>query len=331
MSNLNEKIDPNKITDKNYYLSDVIKLKRNQSLETFKGLKNEIRDDVKKISHTDIHFDVEKMNGGVVVFSVKLPVEIQTKINKIFELYSEFEHDVPGSVTDNGNLMYPGEWQIYVNIEGVDKKNRIHFPTALPKELRGIGFGYKIYKAVAFELGFISTDSQATIDAQLVWRRLITEDNDFNACTSNDFSFIIDKTLPKNTKLKIVKSVLKSYVNPYKLMRSQVNLLFDDELIKEIGVAKYSPELIRRLLKRKSGTSHYDQDFKVGDYVRGLAFDPASGDPNNYAVVDENMVMGIIVKVDDSNVVVEPLKFKNEDQTNIGKKYSVWKNFLSKI
>ena len=98
---------------------------------------------------------------------------------------------------------------ININTEG-HPTNRIHFPSGVPRSLRGSGIGYIIYESFIKYLGWGSSQPNASPLAQVIWSKL-AEDPDF-------YSFVIEMnndtsvfTISKKSDLKpdnIVNSIL---------------------------------------------------------------------------------------------------------------------------
>lgn len=98
---------------------------------------------------------------------------------------------------------------ININTEG-HPTNRIHFPSGVPRSLRGSGIGYIIYESFIKYLGWGSSQPNASSLAQVIWSKL-AEDPDF-------YSFVIEMnndtsvfTISKKSDLKpdnIVNSIL---------------------------------------------------------------------------------------------------------------------------
>ena len=98
---------------------------------------------------------------------------------------------------------------ININTEG-HPTNRIHFPSGVPRSLRGSGLGYIIYESFIKYLGWGSSQPNASSLAQVIWSKL-AEDPDF-------YSFVIEMnndtsvfTISKKSDLKpdkIVNSIL---------------------------------------------------------------------------------------------------------------------------
>ena len=98
---------------------------------------------------------------------------------------------------------------ININTEG-HPTNRIHFPSGVPRSLRGSGIGYIIYESFIKYLGWGSSQPNASSLAQVIWSKL-AEDPDF-------YSFVIEMnndtsvfTISKKSDIKpdnIVNSIL---------------------------------------------------------------------------------------------------------------------------
>lgn len=101
---------------------------------------------------------------------------------------------------------------ININTEGYPT-NRIHFPSGVPRSLRGSGIGYIIYESFIKYLGWGSSQPNASSLAQVIWSKL-AEDPDF-------YSFVIEMnndtsvfTISKKSDIKpdsIVNSILQHY------------------------------------------------------------------------------------------------------------------------
>ena len=101
---------------------------------------------------------------------------------------------------------------ININTEG-HPTNRIHFPSGVPRSLRGSGIGYIIYESFIKYLGWGSSQPNASSLAQVIWSKL-AEDPDF-------YSFVIEMnndtsvfTISKKSDIKpdnIVNSILQHY------------------------------------------------------------------------------------------------------------------------
>lgn len=83
----------------------------------------------------------------------------------------------------------------------------------LPIELQRVGIAYNVYKKVAIEYNFITTDKFCTGDATNVWYNLICDDL-FYSFTSNFFTGIIYKNISDDV-LKDILLKIKHRVNTH--------------------------------------------------------------------------------------------------------------------
>lgn len=106
----------------------------------------------------------------------------------------------------------------------VDKNNlnQIDFTEGIPTVLRGVGFGYKIYKLIIKNFGYITTNRYSNKLAYNIWYNLMLDDDLY--CYTSDFnSGVLIKTI---SDIK-----LKNFLDE---IRNLSNLIFDDELIEKI-------------------------------------------------------------------------------------------------
>lgn len=151
--------------------------------------------------------DVSKVlvaDGENSIVRVFLPDEIQSRIraSKINFDYVEFK------------------------IDNIGFDNRTH-TMGIDDKLKGLGLGYKCYKALAKHLGWLTSHSNASSDAKNVWRKLI-KDNDFYSILSKYSVMIIDKSLSKdNVKIAILKFLSFNYI--------KIEGETDNEIIKKLA------------------------------------------------------------------------------------------------
>lgn len=112
--------------------------------------------------------------------------------------------------------------------------NIMDFKGGIPKLLRGLGFGFKLYKFFIDKIRFVTTDYTASPEAINIWRKLMLDDGLW-CFTSNKISGVINKG-EDNEKIKIYLDKIKNYSsNVVKFEFGE--LIFDEELeekIKEI-------------------------------------------------------------------------------------------------
>ena len=98
---------------------------------------------------------------------------------------------------------------ININTEG-HPTNRIHFPSGVPRSLRGSGIGYIIYESFIKYLGWGSSQPNASSLAQVIWSKL-AEDPDF-------YSFVIEM----NNDTSVFTISKKSDLKPDKIVNSKL-------------------------------------------------------------------------------------------------------------
>jgi len=105
----------------------------------------------------------------------------------------------------------------------IDEKNinLIDFNMGIPKQLKGLRLGYKLYKLVINNVLYITSNNYTSDDAINIWYYLMI-DKDFFCFTSKTFSGVIHKKSTDN----IIKDVLEKIKNK--------DLIFDDELTEKI-------------------------------------------------------------------------------------------------
>lgn len=101
------------------------------------------------------------------------------------------------------------EWKDKAPLLSVNKDicNRIDFD-GLPLIYRGLGLGYKIYKALIFEKGYACSYQDASTRAQNVWSKLI-KDRDFYSVVMNNTVLCISNKLNKEEIKLIIKKFLR--------------------------------------------------------------------------------------------------------------------------
>ena len=99
--------------------------------------------------------------------------------------------------------------------------NLIEFKNGIPVALIGLGVGYKIYKMMALNFKYLTSNKYASDLAQNVWYSLL-QDKDFYAFSSKFDSGIILKSCNNEE--------LKEFLGKIKLK----NLIFDDEFKEKI-------------------------------------------------------------------------------------------------
>lgn len=221
---MNEAISKERLSSKDLYLNRF--LKKSKKAKTEPKVSDDklvdLRNAVKRINYTDIDFIPGELYQSEQFYNVEIN-------NKDINTLLTYAKNYAQQDKIAGEKIKPEKFDFTVSVNEVDF-NRVHFRKSLPKILRGVGLGYKIYKALAFKLGFITSDNTATFAAQSVWYHLI-QDPDFNYILHKNFVFIVRRDLPTEKKLDIVISYMKHYKW---LFDDESEFDIDDELVEEL-------------------------------------------------------------------------------------------------
>jgi hypothetical protein len=221
---MNEAISKERLSSKDLYLNRFIKKGKKEKTEPTLRDKELVllRNAVKRINYTDISFQKGELYKNEQFYNV----EIDNKEINILLTYAK-NYSIQNKIA--GEKVTPNKFDINISVNETDF-NRVHFHKSLPKILRGVGLGYKIYKSLALELGFLSSDNTASFAAQSVWYHLI-QDSDFNYILHKNFVFVIKRDLPINEKMNTVISYMKHYKW---LFEDESEFDIDDELVQEL-------------------------------------------------------------------------------------------------
>lgn len=221
---MNEAISKERLSSKNLYLNRFIKKGKKEKTEPI--LRDdklvELRSAVKGINYTNISFQEGELYQNEQFYNVEID-------NKKINILLTYATNYTKQNKIAGEKVIPNKFDINVSVSNTDF-NRVHFHKSLPKILRGVGLGYKIYKALALKLGYLSSDNTASFAAQSVWYYLI-QDPDFNYILHKNFVFIIKRDLPINEKINTVISYMKHYKW---LFEDESEFDIDDELVQEL-------------------------------------------------------------------------------------------------
>jgi hypothetical protein len=185
------------------YLSSLLN-KEDSNIEN-KNIFKSIIQRVKKVSYSDLIYDEKESKN-------------KSSNNKchVFLLPKDIHDDI---IKVNGKDNISKKFESYpygVDTESFSNFYRTHMDS-ISSHLKGLGFGYKLYKATAMRLGHLSSENDASDEAKNVWQYL-ARDDDFYTVLTNRNILIINKKLDKeeieeivfrfiNKKLKIKKQV----------------------------------------------------------------------------------------------------------------------------
>ena len=100
--------------------------------------------------------------------------------------------------------------------------NIIDVQDLIPKNLRGLSLGYKIYKFILNKVNFIMTNKFNTLDAKNLWYNIL-KDKDVFSGTNENYNIIIDKNISDYKLKEILENINK------------FNFIFDNELNDKIN------------------------------------------------------------------------------------------------
>lgn len=101
------------------------------------------------------------------------------------------------------------------------KMNLVEFELGVPTPLRRLSLGYKLYKLVITDVGYVTSNRYSTPDAHHIWYNLML-DPDLYCFTSTFESGVIHKAVPDDVMRKVLEGV-----------RGR-DLIFDGEIRKKI-------------------------------------------------------------------------------------------------
>lgn len=241
-------IDLAKVSTRDTYLADYKPKANNASLK--KKLRN-LEDKLEGL-FTNVKWNEIKYTTGGTYFYPILPTNIATVFKqaqaihtKIFKSSDEFTRKW-------------GEWKgltQYPDIKfNVEVSNRTHFPSGIAdyNKLTGKSLGYKLYRALAKHLGYITSGDDASEEAQRVWAKLVSKHmhnrkptpEDLHVITNSSYVMVMEKGLPLKEKVKIAMKYLDNIG-----FEPDEKVIIDDEL-KDI-LKKEHPEMFDPEAKNK--------------------------------------------------------------------------------
>jgi hypothetical protein len=140
---------------------DIDQIKKEEHIQKFKN-----------VSVNDLYFkELSYYNNS----SYTLHFRDESLDNKYFEISKGYRLDfIPSN-----------KIQTEENLFGSNIGHRFHIGTGLPESLKGIGLGYKIYKALVKRIGYLTSNMQTSQGARGIYRKLL-QDQDFYHIIDND-------------------------------------------------------------------------------------------------------------------------------------------------
>lgn len=170
------------------FLKDIKNIKHNVNV-----LYNYI-DNLKAIlTNSNIGIKKEDDTDDKIYYKVRYPIDSY----RIFEIFKTILFEITENIDNSADeddvnkfeeiyskcfsIIYPDNEEIDLNTDIEIEKinfNRIHIPVGLPKIVRGIGIGKKIYLAVIKKIKYISTNKfDRSLDSIFVWDSLRKDEN----------------------------------------------------------------------------------------------------------------------------------------------------------
>ena len=116
-----------------------------------------------------------------------------------------------------------------------NKLNIIDLFFDLPLILRGLNFGYKIYKFIINKFEYITSDYGTTNEARNIWYKLMI-DSDYYCFTSKICSGVICKNL-SDDRIKNILAEIKNKIN-FVYKEQYDNLIFDEKIKEKMKLWK---------------------------------------------------------------------------------------------
>jgi hypothetical protein len=151
-------------------------------------------DQLKEIKWEDLI--VENYLGIPDRFQVKLPAELEfAKIDFMKRI------KVPKTKVNEWNFIFD---DVRTNF------NRIHFERGISPIIRGLGVGFKMYRALIEKLKWGSTEPNATLEALRVWQKLMLDDTLYHIKTPKGM-MVICKSLNEGKISELVEDYYVYY------------------------------------------------------------------------------------------------------------------------
>lgn len=99
-------------------------------------------------------------------------------------------------------------WQFYFK-DIYSPLNRIHFEHGIPKVLRGLGFGFKLYRSLIQQLGYATSEPNSSDMAKKVWQKL-AQDPSLKTYTYNNWTLCIADPNKEKEAIEVWQSALRS-------------------------------------------------------------------------------------------------------------------------
>ena len=148
---------------------------------------------------------------------------------------------------------------IYFATDDKSSFQRSHFPNdGIPSGLRGIGLGYKLYRALLRHVGYISSNRSGSNEKDKAWGSLLDQKlnpdgsvsvDDAHAIIGRSNWMAIDKQFPENSKIEVAQSFITDKIGVDNTQPDRFDI--DDELLALMPndfLVKLSPDYLQSLV-----------------------------------------------------------------------------------
>jgi len=199
----------------------------------YEEIASELRKALRNVRRVDIQ--MEKPAGGRYYYP-KFPRDIVTLFEEIKRVNESRMRNDFGKWRD----VYPGDnGAIHFATDSPSDFQRSHFPDGgIPASLRGIGLGYKLYRALLATAGYISSNPSGTREKDKAWGSLLSYKQNPDGTPSEDDAhaiigpgnwMAIDKTVSNSTKVSRAMDFIQQRIGFDSTKPDQFDM--DDELL----------------------------------------------------------------------------------------------------
>jgi hypothetical protein len=256
-SSINEELGlkPERLKEKmpKSYLAKIAKEKQKKEkwtkqTEELNSLKNKILSEFRNINWRDIGLNrtASFRRNSDSEFTFKFP----KKLNQLFHEFRLKLANLPFPYGDNERLrQFFGDceriFSDYASITTEHDYNRTHFSSGLPDFFKGMNLGFKLYRRVIEQTGFIVSNDTAKPGVVNIYYQLMRE-KDLNCVVTKYEVLIIKKSLGKDEKTYALSTFLQFISSERRFILGK-NIIFDSALQKELGLSN-----IKYMISRKN-------------------------------------------------------------------------------
>jgi hypothetical protein len=202
-------------------------------VRSYEEVASELRKALRNVRRVDIQMEKP---GGSRYYYPKFPREIVVLLEEIKNINESRMQNDFGKWRD----VYPDrDSAIHFATDSPSDFQRSHFPDGgIPASLRGIGLGYKLYRALLAAAGYISSNPSGTREKDKAWGSLLSYKQNPDGTPSEDDAhaiigpgnwMAIDKGVSNNTKISRAMDFIQQRINFDNTKPNQFDM--DDELL----------------------------------------------------------------------------------------------------